>query len=135
MPFILLIFKYFESLPETNILLYHRFCLIFFLKIVNFIKEYILQFCNLAKKKKSIFGFREPYTSMHYCLIILKNQTNGNNNNNKNPFSCCYLVAQSHLILCYPMEPARLLCPWDSPGKSTGVGYHSFLQKIFPTHQ
>ena len=22
------------------------------------------------------------------------------------------------------MEPARLLCPWDSPGKSTGVGCH-----------
>ena len=22
-----------------------------------------------------------------------------------------------------PMEPARLLCPWDSPGKNTGVSY------------
>ena len=29
--------------------------------------------------------------------------------------------------------PARLLCPWDSPGKSTGVGSHSHLQWIFPT--
>ena len=27
----------------------------------------------------------------------------------------------------------RLLCPWDSPGKNTGVGYHAFLQGIFPT--
>ena len=27
----------------------------------------------------------------------------------------------------------RLLCPWNSPGKSTGVGSHSFLQGIFPT--
>ena len=26
-----------------------------------------------------------------------------------------------------------LLCPWDSPGKNTGVGSHSFLQEIFPT--
>ena len=26
----------------------------------------------------------------------------------------------------------RLLCPWDSPGKTTGVGCHFFLQGIFP---
>ena len=29
--------------------------------------------------------------------------------------------------------PARILCPWNSPGKNTGVGSHSFLQGIFPT--
>ena len=29
--------------------------------------------------------------------------------------------------------PARLLCPWGSPGKNTGVGCHSFLQGIFQT--
>ena len=29
--------------------------------------------------------------------------------------------------------PTRLLCPWDSPGKSTGVGCHFLLQEIFPT--
>ena len=28
---------------------------------------------------------------------------------------------------------ARLLCPWNSSGKNTGVGYHSLLQRIFPT--
>ena len=28
---------------------------------------------------------------------------------------------------------ARLLCPWDSPGKNTGVGCHFLLQDIFPT--
>ena len=27
----------------------------------------------------------------------------------------------------------RLLCPWDSPGKNTGVDCHSLLQRIFPT--
>ena len=31
------------------------------------------------------------------------------------------------------LQPTRLLCPWDSPGKSTGVGSHSLLQGIFPT--
>ena len=29
--------------------------------------------------------------------------------------------------------PTRLLHPWDSPGKNTGVGCHSLLQGIFPT--
>ena len=32
------------------------------------------------------------------------------------------LVAQSCPTLCDPMDwTARLLCPWDFPGKSTGV--------------
>ena len=29
--------------------------------------------------------------------------------------------------------PSRLLCPRNSPGKKTGVGYHDLLQGIFPT--
>ena len=33
--------------------------------------------------------------------------------------------------LCDPM--GRLLCPWDSPGKNTGVGCHALLQGIFLT--
>ena len=31
------------------------------------------------------------------------------------------------------LYPTRLLCPWDSPGKNTGVGCHFLLQGIFPT--
>ncbi len=27
----------------------------------------------------------------------------------------------------------KLLCPWNSPGKNTGVGYHFLLQGIFLT--
>ena len=27
-------------------------------------------------------------------------------------------------------QPTRLLCPWDFPGKSTGVGCHCFLRKV-----
>ena len=32
------------------------------------------------------------------------------------------------------LQSARLLCPWDLPGKNTGVGYHFLLQELFPTH-
>ena len=28
---------------------------------------------------------------------------------------------------------AKLLCPWNSPGKNNGVGCHSLLQGIFQT--
>ena len=30
-------------------------------------------------------------------------------------------------------KPARFLCPWNSPGKNTGVGGHSLLRGIFTT--
>ena len=39
-------------------------------------------------------------------------------------------VTQSCLTLCHP--PGLYLCPWDSPGKNTGVGCCSLLQGIFP---
>ena len=31
------------------------------------------------------------------------------------------------------LQPARLLCPWDSPGKNTGVDCHFLIQGIFLT--
>ena len=30
------------------------------------------------------------------------------------------------------LQPARLLCPWDPPGKNTGVGCHALLQGHLP---
>ena len=30
-------------------------------------------------------------------------------------------------------SPGPSLCPWDSPGKNTGVGCHALLQEIFLT--
>ena len=32
----------------------------------------------------------------------------------------------------YPLEPARLLCPWNSPGKNTGVGCHVHSPGVLP---
>ena len=31
------------------------------------------------------------------------------------------------------LQPTRLLCPWNSSGKNTGVGCHALLHGIFPT--
>ena len=40
------------------------------------------------------------------------------------------LVAQLCPTICNPM-----VCPWDSPGKNTGVDCHSLCQGIFPTQE
>ena len=55
-------------------------------------------------------------------------------NNHHVPFSCC-LVTQSCPTHLRPhrLQPARLLHPWDFPGKNTGVGCHAPLQGIFLT--
>ena len=41
----------------------------------------------------------------------------------------------SHSLQPRGLQPARLLCPWDSPGKNTGVGCSSLLQRIFLTQR
>ena len=41
----------------------------------------------------------------------------------------------SHSLRPHGLQPTRLLCPWDFPGKSTGVGCHFLLQGIFPTQE
>ena len=39
----------------------------------------------------------------------------------------------SNSLRPHGLQPARLLCPWDSPGTNTGVDCHFLLQGIFPT--
>ena len=47
----------------------------------------------------------------------------------------CVLSRFSHVQLFVTLwtVAARLLCPWDSAGKNTGVGSHALLQGIFQT--
>ena len=45
-------------------------------------------------------------------------------------------MCKSHSVVSdslpyHGLKPTSLLCPWDSPGKNTGVGSHSLLQEIF----
>ena len=58
---------------------------------------------------------------------------------NKDPWSTlcyCCLDAQPCLPLrSHGLSPARFLCPWDFPGKNTGVGCHFLLQGIFPAQE
>ena len=46
---------------------------------------------------------------------------------------CSVSSVVSDTFQLYGLEPPRFLCPWDSPGKDTGVGFHVLLQGIFLT--
>ena len=49
---------------------------------------------------------------------------------------CVRAVDKLCPTLCNSMDyslPARLVCLWDFPDKNTGAGFHSLLQRIFPT--
>ena len=48
---------------------------------------------------------------------------------------CARTLLLSHVwLLAIPQTAAcQLLCPWDSPGKNTGVGCHFLLQGLFST--
>ena len=46
---------------------------------------------------------------------------------------CVSCSVMSDSLWAYGLKPARLLCPWNFPGKNTGGGWHSLLQGIFLT--
>ena len=47
---------------------------------------------------------------------------------------CCFsLSVVSDSLRPHRLKPGGLLCPWDSPGKNTGVCCYFLLQRIFPT--
>ena len=47
--------------------------------------------------------------------------------------ACWVASNKSNTMQPYGLRPTRLLCPWDSPGKSTGVSCEVLLQGIFLT--
>ena len=49
--------------------------------------------------------------------------------------SCAMLTcsAVSDSFQPHGLQPTRVLCPWNSPGKNPGVDCYSLLQRIFPT--
>ena len=46
--------------------------------------------------------------------------------------ACPVTSVMSNSLRPYRLWPTSLLCPWDSPGKNTGVGCQALLQKILP---
>ena len=76
-------------------------------------------FCELDIK-----GLGIVLSLTFYFLLIISNK-----------YMCVCQVASvvsSSLSRC-GLKPSRLLCPWDSPGKNTGVGCHVLFQGISST--
>ena len=42
--------------------------------------------------------------------------------------ACPVASVVSDSLRPYGLKPARLLCPWNFPGKNAGVGCHALLQ-------
>ena len=47
----------------------------------------------------------------------------------------CQSLSHVQLFVTHELQPAGLLCPWNSPGKNTGVCCHFLLQGIFLTQE
>ena len=67
---------------------------------------------------------RSLKTKPTFCFIVLK----------KSGDCVCNV---NHLVVSdslwpHELQPSRLLCPWDFPGKNTGVNSHSLLQQNLP---
>ena len=80
---------------------------------------YITWFHMLPTLEQHGFELRgSTYTHIFFTICVL------------GMFSCSVV---SDSLWTHGLLPARLLCPWDFPGKNTGVGYHALLQGIFLT--
>ena len=83
---------------------------------------------KMKKQYELLSGKRDPWNmqSFHKSKLFSLNGS----------FCCGACVCAQPLQLCPTLCDAmdcRLLCPWDSPGKNTGVGCHAVLQRSFST--
>ena len=69
---------------------------------------------SVGKQRWFFFFFSKGCESVCVCVCV-----------------CVSCSVMSNSLWSHELQPARLLCPWDSPGKSTGVGSHCLLQGIF----
>ena len=72
---------------------------------------YMCQFQSSSSSHPSLFGIHTfvLYVCVCFCFEMR---------------SCLVTWVVSDSLQPYGPWPARLLCPWDSPGKNTGVGCH-----------
>ena len=63
------------------------------------------------------------------CLSRVRCWARGTLHSLPQPSFCCLVTSvASDPLRPHGPWPSRILCPWDSPGKNTGVGCHFLLQ-------
>ena len=84
---------------------------------------WIVYFRNLLSSREEIRKWLQDAARsvfvLHGCTLCMLTE------------SCCSVMSKS--LQPHALQPTRLLCPQDSPGKNTGVGCRFLLQRIFPT--
>ena len=98
----------------------------------------ILFFCCLHKRNKSMFSYKILYMSVH-CSSVCKRAKLETIQvfiswGQVNKLWYSHTAAAESLQSCPTVrpqrwQPTRLPRPWDSPGKSTGVGCHCLLRQ------
>ena len=78
----------------------------------------------LTDKKRFIIFILEAWREQRKMEAVLEKKKQ------KEMFTCSTV---SDSLQPHGLLPVRLPCPWDFPGKNTGVCSHSLFQEIFPT--
>jgi len=106
-----------------------------------------LRHCASHHRHKNIFGLSDcvkPWGKFLSWFIRLRSRFQikhtHTHTHTKPMYSCLHVLSLKNwwcrLSSCqYQIRIPRLLHPWDSPGKNTGVVCHFLLQGIFPTHE
>ena len=87
---------------------------------------------SLSKLWEMVMDREACCTAVHG---FAKRQTQLSNWTELNLEDCAVLhhSVMSNSLRPHGLQPARLLCSWNSPGKNTGVGCQALLQGIFPS--
>ena len=96
---------------------------------------------SLAAEVSGLVKWSFKYLLLHVAVVMQRNMRGGRNACScpgplLMPVTCICVCVRSILSNSrrpHGLYPARLLCPWDSPGQNAGVGCHALLQGIFPT--
>ena len=86
--------------------------------LLVFYMQILLRICLSFLEFACSFLFFFPYSLFSYIVHLP---------------TCWITSVVSDSVWPHGLLPARLLCPWDSPGNNTGVGCHALLQRIFLT--
>ena len=90
---------------------------ILFFSILSLLKAHHLDGCSgLMAEISFVYWCDRQHFSFAFCV-----------------HACQVASFMSDSLWPHGLQPARLLRPWDSPGKNTGVGCHALLQGIFLT--
>ena len=83
----------------------------------------------------SILAWKVPWTEEPGGLQSMESQRVKHDLVTKPPPdpACGLSYFRSDSLRPHGLQPARLLCPWDFPGKNTRMGCHVLLRGIFPT--